>query len=398
MARPALLIAGILLIAASLRAPITVIAPVLDMIRATFGLGTAEAGALTTLPLLAFAVASPFAVLIAREYGLERSLFGALVLIAGGIVLRSLGVIWCLFLGTGVLGVGIAIANVLLPSLLRRDFPDRIASLTGAYALMSGVVAGLASAAAVPVAGLPGSGWHWALGAPLLFPVAGLALWAPQLARHTAPARGTATPPHGGRLWRSALAWQVTVFFGLNSLVYYVLVAWLPTILNGVGYSAAMAGSLHGVSQLATAVPGLLFGPVLKRLKDQKAVAVGVSAVTALSLLGLLCLPGWAMLWTALYGFGAGAAFILGLAFISLRSANSHQAAALSGMAQCVGYLLAAAAPPLAGFMHDQSGGWAVPLAVCVALSGAMSVFGYRAGRPVHLLDAREFKRSAIRT
>jgi CP family cyanate transporter-like MFS transporter len=389
MTRPALLIVGILLIAANLRAPITGIAPVLGMIRETFGLGTVEAGALTTLPLLMFAVASPFTVLLAREYGLERSLFAALVLIAGGISLRSLGLVWCLFLGTAVIGVGIAVANVLLPSLLKRDFPDRIASLTGTYALTAGVVAALASAVAVPIASLPGSGWNWALGVVLLFPLIALVVWVPQLAAHTAPAQGTATPPHGGRLWHSALAWQVTLFFGLNSLVYYIIVTWLPAILTEAGYSAEMAGSLHGVSQLATAVPGILFGPVVRRLKDQKAVAVGASAATALSLLGLLLLPGWAMLWTALFGFGTGASFILGLAFISLRAANPHQAAALSGMVQCVGYLAAAAGPPLVGLLHDRSEGWTVPLVMCLVLCCIMAVFGHRGGRPLHIFAER---------
>jgi MFS transporter, CP family, cyanate transporter len=387
VSRPILLIAGILLIGTTIRAPITGIAPVLGMIRETFSLGTAEAGALTTLPLLAFALASPFAVLFAREYGLERSLFGALVLTAVGIGLRSLDFVWCLFFGTAIIGIGIAFANVLLPSLLKRDFPGRIPSLTGAYALTAGVAAALASITAVPIAKV--AGWNWALGALVLFPLAGIAVWTPQLAGRTAPAKGTAAPPHGGRIWRSALAWQVTFFFGLNSLVYYVIVAWLPAILTEAGYSPTTAGSLHGVSQLATAVPGLFFGLVVKRFKDQKIVAVGVSAMTAGSLLGLFWLPGWATLWTGLFGFGAGATFILATAFFSLRAANPHQAASLSGMAQCVGYLTAAAAPPLAGLIHDQSRGWAMPLFLCFGFCVAMAAFGYRAGRPLHVIVQR---------
>ncbi|MDH7794604.1 MULTISPECIES: MFS transporter [unclassified Beijerinckia] len=388
VARPALLIVGILLIAATLRAPITGIAPVLGMIRESFSLGTTEAGVLTTLPLLAFAVTSPFAVLVAREYGLERSLFGALFLMACGIVLRSLGFVWCLFLGTAIIGVGIAIANVLLPSLLKRDFPDRIASLTGAYSVTAGIAAALASAAAIPIAGLFEAGWTWALGSLVILPLMAMAAWLPQLAGHTAPSKGTATPPHGGRTWHSALAWQVTLFFGLNSLIYYVIVTWLPAILREAGYSAAAAGSLHGASQLATAIPGLVFGAVLSRFKDQKIIAVSISAITALSLLGLLVLPGWSVVWVALFGVGAGATFILALAFISLRTANAHQAAALSAMAQCVGYLVAAMAPPAAGFIHDRSHGWTTPLLICLALCGVMAAMGYRAGRPLLIFRA----------
>lgn len=376
-----MLIVGILLIAATLRAPITGIAPVLGMIRESFSLGTTQAGVLTTLPLLAFAITSPFAVLIARRHGLERSLFGALILIAGGIVLRSLGLVWCLFLGTAIIGVGIAIANVLLPSLLKRDFPDRIASLTGAYSVTAGVAAALASALAIPIAALSGAGWSWALGSMVILPLAAMIIWSPQLSRHTAPPKAAESAPQGGQIWRSALAWQVTLFFGLNSLVYYVIVAWLPAILMEAGYSAAAAGALHGVSQLATAFPGLIFGVVLSRFRDQKIIAVTVTAMTAISLLGLLLAPMWAVAWVALFGFGAGATFILALAFISLRSPNAHLAVALSAMAQCVGYLVAAAAPPTMGFVHDRAHGWTMPLMICVAICGVMAVLGHRAGR-----------------
>jgi cyanate permease len=156
-------------------------------------------------------------------------------------------------------------------------------------------------------------------------------------------------PPHGGRTWRSALAWQVTLLLGLNSIIYYTVITWLPAILTDAGYSIATAGSLHGLSQLATAIPGLIVGPIVGRLKDQKALAFGLSAFTGLSVLGLILSPQIAVLWVVAFGASAGAVFILGLAFISLRSANAHQAAALSAMAQFVGYLLAAVAPPVIG-------------------------------------------------
>ncbi len=389
-ARSVLLICGILLIAATIRAPITGIAPVLDMVRASFSLGTAEAGILTTLPLLAFALTSPFAVLFARKYGLERSLFGALFLITCGIIMRSLGLLWCLFAGTALIGIGIAFANVLLPSLLKRDFPERIASLTGAYSVTAGAAAALASAFAIPIAGLFTHGWNWALASFGLFPVIAMLVWLPQLANHTPPSKNTATMPHNERIWHSPLAWQVTLFFGLNSLIYYVIVAWLPMILTEAGYSAAAAGSLHGVSQFATAIPGLIFGLVLSRFRDQKIIAVSLSAMTILSLAGFLILPSWSLIWVGIFGFGAGATFILALAFISLRSANAHQAAALSGMAQCVGYLIAATAPPLAGFIHDQSHGWSLPLLICIILCCIMAVLGFHAGKQKHIFSDKK--------
>ena len=376
-----LLLVGIMLIASTLRAPITGVAPMLGMIRETTGISAAEAGGLTTLPLLAFAAISPFAAGLARRYGIERSLFGALLVVATGTALRSTGPLWALFVGTGTLGAGIAVANVLLPSLLKRDFPNRVASLTGGYAIVSGLSQALASTAAIPLAQLPGSSWHLSLACTLIFPFAALIAWAPQLQRPAAPQREASSKHDRGHIWRSALAWQVTGFLGLTSLVFYVIVGWLPSILAEAGYPAAAAGSLHGLCQLAIAIPGLLLGTAVKRMKDQRAMAIGVALITCLSLLGLWQVPALAALWVALFGFGAGAAFVLGLSFVSLRASHSQEAAALSGMAQCLGYSLAAAGPPLAGLAHDATGNWSLALGACATVTLLMAVLGSLAGR-----------------
>jgi len=370
-----------MVIASTLRAPITGVAPVLGMIRETTRINAAQAGILTTLPLVAFAAISPFAAMLARKYGMERSLFGALLLITAGVGLRSVGPVWGLFLGTAILGAGIAVANVLLPSLLKRDFSTRITGLTGAYAFASGLVSAVASAAVIPVAHLPGSSWRLALASVSIFPLVALVAWLPQLWLHSAPTQDVVIGPHGGPIWQSPLAWQVTAFLGLTSLVYYVVVSWIPTILVAAGYPAATAGSLQGLSQLAVAVPGLMLGPAVWRMKDQRALAVGVSLATCLSLLGFWQAPALATLWVVLFGFSAGSAFVLGLAFVSLRASHSHQAATLSGMAQCLGYSLAAVGPPLAGLAHDATGGWNVALGLCIIAALLMAAFGGLAGR-----------------
>lgn len=377
------LLIGIMLIAANLRAPITGMPPVLDPIRADFALGTAAAGALTTLPLLAFALMSPFSTLLAREYGLERTLFGALVAIALGIVLRSAGAPWSLYAGTGIIGMGIAVGNVLLPSLVKRDFPNNVAALTGAYALAMGVAAALGSAAVFPLAQI--CGWHGALAAFLVLPLAALIVWTTQLDGHSSPAAGTATPPHGGKIWRSTLAWQVTLFLGLNSTIYYVAISWLPTILVDGGMSPTQAASLHGVLQLATAVPGLVLGPILRRMRDQRLAAGAVAIASAVALLGLWEAPQLSIFWSILFGIGTGGGIILGLSFVGMRTGNAHQAAALSGMAQCIGYLLAAAGPMCIGALHDMLGGWRVPLLLCAAVALAAAVLGILAGRNIHI-------------
>jgi MFS transporter, CP family, 2-nitroimidazole transporter len=376
-----LLLLGIMLIAATLRAPITGVAPVLGMIRETTGITAAEAGLLMTLPLLAFAALSPVAPMLARRYGMERALFGALLLTAGGIGLRSAGPVAALFLGSTLLGAGIAIGNVLLPSLLKRDFPDNVAGVTAAYALTAGLVSALASAMVIPLAHLPGSGWPLALAGMVILPVMALIAWLPQLRLHAAPLRTVAASPQGKSVWRSPLAWQVTAFLGLTSLVYNSVIAWIPAILSASGYPAAMAGSLHALSQVATAVSGVILSIVLRRMKDQRGLAIGVSLATGVSLIGLWQLPALATLWVALFGFSAGAAFVLGLTFVSLRTSHSREAAALSGMAQCLGYALAAAGPPLAGLAHDATRGWGVALALYIVVTVLMAAFGSLAGR-----------------
>lgn len=382
-ARTAVLVLGILLIAANLRAPFTSLPPLLGLIRSDLGLGTTAASALTTLPLLAFALISPFSALLAREYGVERTLFGALAVIAAGILLRSAGPLWCLYVGTGLIGTGIAVGNVLLPSLIKRDFPHRIAVLTGAYALVMGAAAALCSAIAIPLAQT--DGWHGTLAAIVVLPLVALALWTPQLRAHSRVAAGTATPPHGGPVWRSALAWQVTLFLGLNSTIYYVAIGWLPAILTDTGMSPERAGSLHGVMQLATAVPGLVIGLILKRSQNQRVPAATSALLSTVALLGLLLAPQWALAWSILFGVGTGAGIILGLSFIGLRSRHAQQAGTLSGMSQSVGYLLAATGPIAIGMLHQALGGWQLSLLLCIGLSIIAAGVGLLAGRDRHI-------------
>lgn len=378
--RHLLLIAGILFIASTLRVTFTGAAPLLDAIRADYGLSTAQTGMLTTLPLLAFGLVSPLAAGVGRRLGIERSLLVALVLICLGIGLRSLPSTALLFGGTAIIGCGIALGNVLLPGLIKRDFSQHVARMTGAYSITMGGAAALGSAMVVPLA-LAGFGWHGALLMLMVFPLLALLVWLPQTRKTTtAPLTGSGAM-HNRGIWRSALAWQVTLFLGINSLVYYVIIGWLPAILQSLGYSEAQAGSLHGLLQLATAAPGLAIPLILHRLKDQRAIAIIVALMCAISACGLWFWPGQALVWTLIFGFGSGATMILGLTFIGLRANSAHQAAALSGMAQTIGYLLAACGPPLMGKIHDANGDWQIPLLAVALISVVMALFGALAGR-----------------
>lgn len=371
------LVAGILLIAANLRAPVTAVGPVMELLQQTFALSAGAAGLMLTLPLLCFALISPPAARLARSLGLERALLLALLLIAAGIVLRSTGSMAALLVGTCIIGCGIAGGNVLLPSLLKRDFPDQLTRMTAIYALTMGGASALGSVCAVPLAGA--LGWSWALATFIVLPLVAILVWLPQLRRATRPA---AMPARAAPMWRQPLAWQVTFFLGTNSLVYYVVTAWLPSILAANGHSAVEAGNLHGLMQLASALPGLLLIPLGGRIRDHRPVAASMSAATVLSLVGLIAWPQASIVWVPLFGFGTGAVLILGLAFVGTRVSTPPQAAALSAMAQSVGYLLAAAGPILMGRLHDASGHWTVVLALCAAGAVLMGMLGWLAGKP----------------
>ncbi|PTA50837.1 MFS transporter [Shewanella morhuae] len=380
------LVAGILFIAVNLRVPFTSIAPVLPLIQSDFGLSSSAVGLLTSLPLLAFAAFSPLSAPVARKFGLERTLFGALLIISLGILLRTTGSVWSLYLGTILIGTGIALGNVLLPGLVKRDLSANVASMTGAYSITMGAAGAIGSAIMIPITQV--WGWNIALVLLITAPLLALIVWLPQLKKHEPVSLSNPKKSATVAVWKSPLAWQVTLFMGFNAMPFYVAVGWLPTILIDQGISASEAGTVHGTLQLATAIPGLILAATLRRLKDQKLAAVTTSLLVALSLIGLIYAPEFAILWAALLGFGSGASMMLGLTFVVLRTKNAGDAAALSGMAQCVGYLMAAAGPLFLGQLHDWSGGWTVSLLITAVISIAGAFTGMMAGRNVHLEPA----------
>jgi len=376
---------GIVLLAANLRPALTGVAPLIGQIRADTGISNGVAGLLTTLPLLTFGLLSPIAPRAARRFGMERVLLACLLVLTAGILLRWAGA--ALFLGTVVLGAAIAVANVLLPSLVKREFPEHAGPMTSVYSSSLGISAALAAGVSVPLAQLDGISWRgalavWALPALL----AGVA-WLPQLGRSDRPADPSARSSPGVRdLWRSPLAWQVTLFMGLQSLAYYVTLTWLPEILHAEGMSATRAGWMLGLSQAVAIVTMFLAPMIAGRRPSQRGVvvvAVGMSGVGALGLLVAGSTAG--ILWVVLLGLGQGASFSLALTFFALRAPDPGHAAALSGMAQSVGYLLAAGGPFLFGVLRDVTGAWKVPLALLLTVTLCLLIAGLGAARDAHV-------------
>jgi MFS transporter, CP family, cyanate transporter len=385
--RGLLLVLVIVLLAANLRPALTGVAPLIGQIRTDTGISNGVAGLLTTLPLLAFGALSPIAPRVARRFGMERVLLASLFVLAAGILLRWAGAVAALFLGTVVLGAAIAVANVLLPSLVKREFPGHAGLMTSVYSTSLGISAAFAAGVSVPLAQVDGIGWRaalavWAVPAFL----AGVA-WLPQLGRDDHPEDPSARPSPGVRdLWRSPLAWQVTLFMGLQSLAYYVTLTWLPEILQSAGMGAARAGWMLGLSQAVAIVTMFLAPMIAERRPSQRGVvvvAVGTSGVGALGLLvaGSTASP----LWVVLLGLGQGASFSLALTFFALRASDPGHAAALSGMAQSVGYLLAAGGPFLFGVLRDVTGAWKVPLVLLLTITICLLVAGLGAARDAHV-------------
>ncbi len=376
-----MLLLGIILIAANMRASITAVGPVLSDITHAYGLSGTEAGVLTALPVLGFAAFSPYAPRLSRRIGMERALLAALVALLAGIIVRSLPSAATLFAGTVLLAAGVALANVLLPAFVKQHFSGRQASMTTVYATAMGLLAAVASGIAVPLADVLPGGWRASLGAWAVLVIAGLALWMPRALTTTNSAENQAarTPLP----WRSRVAWEVTAFMGLQSLGFYVMIGWLPTVLKTQHLSAHAAGfELLGYQLIALATT-LLLPLVADRKNDHRALAALASAFCVAGYLGLLLAPRISLLWVLLAGCGAGPTLVLALSFIALRVQEPRHAAALSAMAQSVGYLIAAAGPFMFGALHAASGGWSLSLIVLLATALALFGVSFRAGSPV---------------
>jgi MFS transporter, CP family, cyanate transporter len=387
----ALLVAGITVLAVNLRASITGLPPVFPELSTALHLSAASITVLAAVPVLCFALFSGLGGPLSRGFGEERVLLAALLVLTGGLLLRGAWPGAMLFPGTVLAGGAIALMNVLLPSLVKRRHPEHAGTLIGAYLLTLGAGAVVASLIAVPVfraAGGGGGGGHHGAGWPVQLtlglwavPAAVAALvWLPQIRYRTRPAstgRQVRLAVH-----HHALAWQVASFMGLQSLIYYSTLSWLPILFRDRGVSAAAAGGLLALMNLGNAVTALLAPMLAHRFRDQRPIIAVTVAAIAVGLSGSLFAPtASAVVWTLVLGFGQGASLGLAIFFTMARAPDPVSAASLSGFAQSVGYLIAAAGPLAVGFLHTAIGGWTVPV---LALLGAAAIqlwAGLLAGR-----------------
>lgn len=375
--RTALLVASVLLIALNLRLGITSLGALLDRLQSA-GVPAGVVALLTSLPVVCFAVVGAAGMTLARRVGTHRGLLVALGLLSAGLVVRVLDGAVVLVLGTFLACSGIALANVLLPAIVKEHFPHLVGQVTGAYSAVLSVGAALGAAATVPVADAAG-GWQSGLVAWAVVAVLALAAWLPWC-RMPDRSRGRAA---GASLWRNTTAWAVTLVFGTQSLFAYVVMSWLPSIYADAGFSDAEAGLLLAVSILVGVPVYLVVPSIAIRMRAQGHLIAGLTAMVLVAFLGLWLAPvGGALLWAALMGAGGGV-FPVTLTLFALRTRDASDTAALSAMAQSVGYLLAAAGPFLVGVLADTTGSWALPCVLLAAVALVQVRVGYVAGRPV---------------
>jgi CP family cyanate transporter-like MFS transporter len=381
--RPWLLLLGLVLVALNLRPALSSMAPVLGQVAAGLGLNASEAGLLTTLPVLCLGLFAPLAPVLARRFGSERVILGILLTLALGIVVRSALGAAGVFIGSVMAGASIGIIGVLLPGIVKRDFPQHAGTLTGVYTMALCLGAAMAAGATVPLTQHFDDNWALGLGFWMIPALLAMLIWLPQ-ARQGHGMHKVAYRVRG--LWRDPLAWQVTLYMGLQSSLAYIVFGWLPSILIGRGLSPTEAGLVLSGSVIVQLVSSLSAPWLATRGKDQRLAIVIVMLVTLAGLFGCLYAPvdglwGWAVL----LGLGQGGTFALALTLIVLRSKDAHVAANLSSMAQGVGYTLASMGPFAVGLVHDMTGGWAAVGWIFAVLGVGAIVFGLGAGRAMHV-------------
>ena len=377
----ALLAVAVVLTALNLRPAVTSVAPLLAEMRTDLAVSATWAGLLTTLPALCFAAAGLAAPWLSSRIGLGRTISAAMVALTVGLAARVVDGPHVVIGATLVACAGIALINVLIPVVIKGSFPARIGLMTGIYtaALQGG---GALGSAVTPGLEDPLGGWRVALAAWAAVAFVALAVWLPASRRH----RGTWAEQGrlSGRprsLLRNPLAWTVTLFFGCQAFMAYIVMGWLPQVFIDNGIDKLHAGLLVGLVSLIGVPVALVISPLAARSANQTWWIVALGVVGFAGATGVMLAPAaHPVLWSVLIGVGMGA-FAMALAVIALRARTAEDTAQLSGMVQGFGYLLAGTGPFLFGLLHDVTHGWTVPWVMFLVVYAVQIVAGALAGR-----------------
>ncbi|MFV0375050.1 MFS transporter [Microbacterium sp.] len=390
-----MLVVAVCLAAMNMRPTVTALGPVLDQIGADTGLSISALGVLAAVPLVTWAVLSPLTHTLGRRFGVDRLMLWSLLLLALGTGVRSIsGPQATLWLGTVLIGAALAVVNVLMPAVVKRDFPGRVAAMTAVYSALLGGFGAIASGVVVPISlavgGSSAGDWRAALlisGGVLLLP--GIVVWVWPALRSPKPSRpGRVKHPRTG-IWGDRTAWAVAGYMGLQAATFYMIVTWLAAIAVAAGHSPVAAGVDVMLYQAGSVIGAITLPLALRGRRDERFVAMGLPAVAIAALVGMLLVPTGVAWWAVLLGLGSGAMLAMSLTLISQRARTAEDASALSGMSQGVGYAIAAGGPIVFGWLHTVTAGWTASILLTVVLLCVTGVVGLIAGRPVFVLDHR---------
>ncbi|MDI2588486.1 MFS transporter [Psychrobacillus sp. NEAU-3TGS] len=379
-----LLILGIIFIATTLRSPLTSVGPIIAYIKDGLAISNVLAGFITTIPLIAFAIISPVAPKIARRFGIELTLFLSILLLAFGIIVRSLGNTSLLLIGTALIGTSIAFGNVLLPSLIKLKFPLQVGLMTAAFTLSMNFSASIGAGISYPIAENTTLGWQGALGCWAILSAIAALIWLPQIknSKRIAEKTESLASSRSKSILYNPITWTVTLCMGLQSLIFYTTAAWIPEILQSQGIRADKAGWMLSLMQFAQ-LPLTFITPILAgRMKDQRLLVALFTVLYLIGFGGLLYGNAYfTVLWMIFLGLAGGSSFSLAMMLFSLRTHTPMESAELSGTAQSFGYLLAAIGPVLFGYLHDVTASWSVPIILFMVATILLFVSGMHAGK-----------------
>ncbi|KXT57096.1 MFS transporter [Gordonia sp. QH-12] len=391
-----IVLAAIIIFSLSLRTAVTSIAPLLTRISDEVSFGTSTIGVIGMLPTLMFGAAGVFAPALGRRFGIEQVTLAAVVLTGVGIATRSLvHDVWPFLILSCVALFGMGVGNILIPPLVKRYFSDQIAVISTAYITFVQLGTAIPAAIAVPVA--DAAGWRMSLAMWALVPLVALLPWVWVVRERRRTVRAEADLPKKARpasevaarlpVWRTPMAWGLTLMFGMTSLMTYSLFTWLPSVLHDAGGSEALGGAMVALFS-GIGFAGTLIAPVLcTRFTNPFGFAVLFAASWLIGFAGLLWAPltlTW--LWVVLVGIGP-TTFPMALTLINLRTRTSAGSSSLSGFGQGVGYLFACSGPTLFGILHDATDSWALPFAFLTVTVGIMLVGAWAICRPRYLED-----------
>lgn len=349
----------------------------LPSIKSTLSLSNLSVSFITIVPLLAFSIISLVASKTGNKLGLNKTIFCALILIFIGVLIRSLPSVLYLYLGTIFIGIGIALGNVLTPAVIKANFPLKIGIMTGYYTVVMNIMGSLSSYTTGPL--IKQYNYNISLGIISIITFLAIVVWAFQL--KSKKTTNKVTENDELNIWKSTIAWRITLLMGGQSLIFYSLINWLPAYLQDYGISIKLAGSYLSILQLAI-IPLTFITPIwATKIKSQVVLTIITGGMFVIGIVMIMFLPQLAIISIIILGIANGLSFGLANTFFSIKTEKANTAAKLSGMAQSVGYLFAAIGPLLFGILHDLTHHWWLSLTILLITALLMLIFSSNAGR-----------------